>query len=276
MPPAHLYLMGYIYKITNRLNGCIYIGQTVKSVEERWRQHIGCARRGDAKYSKLDRAIRKYGVENFTVEQIEECPTEMLDAREIFWISEYQTFNTAHGYNLTSGGNRFEFSDETKLKMSRSRTGENNPFYGKKHSEETRRLISEMQTGEKSHCYGTHLSDVTKAKIKLGQCTPVVAYLDNGEEYRYYISIQSAQKSDRYTATHISKCLKGGCKTHGVDDAGNRLHWRIASPEESEMIKIYYSETLNEYMVPEDVLKYKRCEHNGNWNQNLQNMRQAV
>lgn len=90
-------MKGYIYKITNKVNGKSYIGQTRYTVEFRWRQH---QHKNDGCY--FHNAIQKYGAENFTVETLEECEVSQLDSREIYYIAKYNTFN--EGYNLTIGG----------------------------------------------------------------------------------------------------------------------------------------------------------------------------
>ena len=95
--------MPCIYKITNSVNGKVYIGQTVKSAKERFREHKYFATRPDFRHCKyLHNAIAKYGAENFTLEVVEECPKELLDEREIYWIDKYDSYN--NGYNLTIGG----------------------------------------------------------------------------------------------------------------------------------------------------------------------------
>lgn len=88
---------GIIYKIMNNLNDKIYIGQTIQSLEKRMTQH-----KIDNLY--VDKAIRKHGWENFTVEILAECESkEKLDAKEIFYIAEFNC-KAPNGYNLTDGG----------------------------------------------------------------------------------------------------------------------------------------------------------------------------
>lgn len=90
-------MKGYIYMITNKVNGMSYVGQTRYTVEFRWRQH---QHKNDGTY--FHNAIKKYGIENFTIEILEECEVSKLDSREIFYIAKYNTFEK--GYNLTIGG----------------------------------------------------------------------------------------------------------------------------------------------------------------------------
>ena len=91
-----------IYKITNKLNNKIYIGQTNKTIEQRFARHIN-----DAMSNRLDthlaRAIRLYGPEAFVVEQIDSANTqEELNQKEIQWIHFYDSIK--QGYNETDSG----------------------------------------------------------------------------------------------------------------------------------------------------------------------------
>ena len=88
---------GIIYKITNKVNGKSYIGQTRYTIEFRWKQH---QHKNDNTY--FHNAIHKYGIENFSIEILEKCNIEDLHSREIFYIAKYDTFK--NGYNLTIGG----------------------------------------------------------------------------------------------------------------------------------------------------------------------------
>lgn len=93
--------MPYIYKITNLINGKIYVGKTAFSIEKRWKEHYADSKKGLDR--PLYRAINKYGIDNFKIEQIEEVSTdEEACQREIYWISFYNSYYT--GYNATFGG----------------------------------------------------------------------------------------------------------------------------------------------------------------------------
>lgn len=94
--------MAYIYKITNLVNNKSYIGQTTNTIEYRWKEHLNCLNKPECVNRPLYRAIKKYGVQNFSIEEIEKCEENELNEKEIYWISFYNTYEA--GYNLTIGG----------------------------------------------------------------------------------------------------------------------------------------------------------------------------
>ena len=87
-----------IYLLTNKVNSMKYVGKTTKKLKVRLKGH---------RYNKttyIGHAIHAHGWENFTVEIIEECPTEAeLNEREMYWIKTLNT-KAPNGYNLTDGG----------------------------------------------------------------------------------------------------------------------------------------------------------------------------
>lgn len=93
--------MPCIYKIINNINGKLYIGKTTSSIETRWSQHKWSSiNRPDS--TILYKAINKYGIENFSIEKIEDCDSFSLEEREKYWIKYYNTYEK--GYNMTHGG----------------------------------------------------------------------------------------------------------------------------------------------------------------------------
>ena len=94
--------MSYIYKITNNVNGKLYIGKTKRSLSERFKQHVTASRREDIFNRPLYKAFRKHGIENFKIELVEEVVESVECERESFWIEYFSSFK--HGYNATLGG----------------------------------------------------------------------------------------------------------------------------------------------------------------------------
>lgn len=102
-----------IYKITNLINNKCYVGQTKRSLDERWYGH--CSKDG---CTALHNAILKYGKESFKIEIIDRANTESeLNEKERYWIEKLNTIAPL-GYNLRSGGDRFELSEVSKQRLS--------------------------------------------------------------------------------------------------------------------------------------------------------------
>ena len=98
--------MGHIYKIENNINHKVYIGQTVKPIEKRFRQHKNNYDKPYFSQLLLYQAFKKYGIENFSFEEIEEIEDSKLDEREKYWIKYYNSYSK--GYNSTLGGRLVE------------------------------------------------------------------------------------------------------------------------------------------------------------------------
>lgn len=126
----------WIYKITNIQNNKVYIGQTIRPIEQRFKRHLN-----DALNNILDthfaRAIRKYGKENFIIEQIDEAQTQdELNQKEQYWIKYYNSVN--EGYNETDaiskcGGNTYQSKTEEEMevikeKIRQTKIGSKNPM----------------------------------------------------------------------------------------------------------------------------------------------------
>ena len=124
--------MGYIYLITNKLDGKQYVGQTSRDIHTRFAEHC-TEKRG---HSRLHNAIQKYGWQNFSIEELEQVPNDKLDEREIYWIKKLDTYN--NGYNLTTGGTSININ---MAHVKSVRVKENNLIIFSK--EELARLLSE-------------------------------------------------------------------------------------------------------------------------------------
>lgn len=141
--------MAIIYKIQNKQNGKVYIGQTKVSLDWRLENNFcGHFKRAliENSHCKIHNALRKYGKEAFTYEVIEERNndsfsdrTELknwLNNREIYWVQYYKSYLSEFGYNMTKGGNMYlAASNDFKQKISISVKN-----YCKLHPEEVARI----------------------------------------------------------------------------------------------------------------------------------------
>ena len=116
--------MGIIYKYTNLVNGKVYIGQTIQELKERHSKHISVAfgkENGHGYDYLIHKALRKYGVDNFTLEVIDRVDNALLNDKEREYIAFYNSYEK--GYNMTPGGESkpedFPLSFEEKTVISK-------------------------------------------------------------------------------------------------------------------------------------------------------------
>lgn len=141
-------MYGIVYKITNLISKKEYVGITTKTLSERFDAHCG---RAISEKSAVQKAIRKYGRNNFSIEVIDSANTKNeLIKKEIFWIKKLNTYK-GFGYNLTIGGEGVsKMSDLVKAKISKTKTGKKVPkLQGKEVSNSTRVKISKTLGGNK-------------------------------------------------------------------------------------------------------------------------------
>ena len=108
-----------IYKITNIETNKIYIGKTSKDLRTRWKTHINASLnlKND---TRLYNSIRKYGKENFKIEQIDEANTlKELQEKEFYWINYFNSTSEKIGYNIQKGNECgcCVVNDDTKIKL---------------------------------------------------------------------------------------------------------------------------------------------------------------
>jgi group I intron endonuclease len=153
-----------IYKITNTVNGKIYVGKTVKTLPERKGLHKFLHLHKEHKDgdSPLYRAMRKYGWNNFKWEIIDQCLFDE-SARELekYYIKKFNCM-VPGGYNCTAGGDGIcghKMSDETKRKISQAKIG-------KKYGPQS---VGHIEKRRISHINGHHhrvVSEETKIKMR--------------------------------------------------------------------------------------------------------------
>lgn len=210
-----------IYKITNTKNNKIYIGQTIKTKEERFKRHIQDALSGRLN-THLANAIRQYGQDNFLIEQIDTAETqEELTRKEIYWIHYYDSINK--GYNETDsslkcGGNTYKNKTEEEMniikqKLSKSKIGKNNPNAKRvkcKNIKTNEELffdsMSEMQNyfNEKNHNF---ISRRCLGKIKcLYKKEWAIAYADS--EYLNFSKTKGNHRAQKIEVTDLNSNIK--------------------------------------------------------------------
>lgn len=237
-----------IYLITNLINGKKYVGQTIQSVKRRWDFHVcnagGCV--------ALKSAIKKYGKENFKIESIYEASSlEELSKKESEYIVSYNTL-APNGYNLTTGGERPVFSEETRKRMSeaglgrvpwnkgltkedpridrstkmarkamREKFGESGPNKGHKWSDEAREKASERMTGNVlSKDTKNKISESNMGKKKPNGFSKKMSQVKDSIKIKVlchqtgliYESISLASKETGINPGHIQRIIKGTLK----------------------------------------------------------------
>ena len=204
-------MMGIIYRWTNKVNGKKYVGQTVHP-RKRYLQHYN-GERADSQI--IDRAILKYGAENFdyTVLLTIHADTReelrgLLDEAEIAFIRELESYyKTGKGYNLTLGGlsrGNYTHTEETRLKLSKLKKG-------KLLSEAAKRSIAEGHKGLK-------ISELHKASLqKAHTCRMkgVIQKTKDGKLVAEYPSIKEASRQTGVNRGNISDCIRRPSRTAG-------------------------------------------------------------
>ena len=125
----------FVYKIKNIVNNKVYIGQSIRPIEQRFKRHINDAINNNLN-THFARAIRKYGQDKFEIEQIDVANSqEELNKKEQYWIRYYDAMR--NGYNETDalykcGGNTYKNKSSKEMKEIRgkiraSKLNDNNP-----------------------------------------------------------------------------------------------------------------------------------------------------
>lgn len=180
-----------VYSIKCILNNKIYIGIT-NNLNSRWNKHIYDARHNSQ--CVIHRAIRKYGLENFLLSTIKICETknELLE-QEQFFIRELKTHVSESGYNETWGGEA--------------------PMLGRKHTQQTLLKMSKTRKGRVSTNKGKKATELTKRKLSDSHSKAVVQIGLDGAIIAIHQSITKAGISVGCAGTNISKVCRGKKKT---------------------------------------------------------------
>lgn len=201
-----------IYKVTNLINGKMYVGQTTRDLSYRMSQHLRSSRH--SRPSILGKAIKKYGFQYFKFENIDTANTkDELNSKEIFWIKNLST-QIPYGYNILPGGEGIAMTEYVKNRISESCKGKKRkPF-----SEEHKRRISESGKGKKKgkrsqewcsahseKLKGRKHSKETIQKIIKGRSLSISC----NETKEVFESLKMAAQTHGISRGNLSKHLKG-------------------------------------------------------------------
>lgn len=200
-----------IYKIENLINGKVYIGQSV-DIQYRFNNHKSESfnPKSNAYDTAIHRAIRKYGVDNFSFEIIEECDQNKLREREIYWIDYYQSFG--NGYNLTSGG---EGVPTVNIKQAQKLWDDGLAIkeIAQHLSCQQHTVIRILESYEKYNNKESYRRGRKNAKQKM--CKPVLQYDKKGVFIKRYNSSIEAEEQTGISANNIRSAAVGIQKTAG-------------------------------------------------------------
>lgn len=233
---------GYIYIIKNTINSKVYIGQTTKTIEKRFRQHISATSRITSNPYHLYNAMIKHGVDNFYVEELKkvECDTSFelnkkLNGFEREYICKFDSLN--NGYNMTAGGDCTMLHDQ-KVVYQFDLFGNYIAKY------ESVGLAAQMTNLDQGHisacCLGIKNStggfrwsyQMDNDFDDNTRCTPVVQYDLHGNIIKKYTSIKEAVAKTNYSKSSILLCCQG--KSY----QNNGSIWRYANDNFNKYPKI--------------------------------------
>lgn len=192
-----------VYKIVNKLNGIIYIGQTQKNLDIRFKEH--CKKTNGCTY--LRNAIQKHEKNNFSISLLGIYPSRLdADDAEQYFIDFYNSL-APNGYNLTSGGNsRKEFSIIAKEKLSLARKGQHNS------------PRTEFKAGPRPHACGVNNTMYGRASC----ARKTVKIIETNEKFP---SITHLAKYLAVSRSYVSRLLSG--KSRGKTVKGYTVTYEL-------------------------------------------------
>lgn len=211
---------GYIYVIKNKINSKVYIGQTIKTIEERFRQHRNAINYISSYPYHLYFAMLKHGVENFYIEELKKIESdtqielnELLNTFERQYISQYDSLN--NGYNMTAGG-QSTFLYDQKIVYQFNLFGD---FVAEYKSVSFASQITNIDSGHISACCLGYKNTAGGFRWSYQRFnndfnnntyfTPVIQYDLHGTIIKKYTSIKEAVAETNYSKSSILLCCQG-------------------------------------------------------------------
>ena len=194
--------IGYIYKFHNKITDKVYIGQTLRTLNERIGEHLYEALNNkDNNY--FHNALNKYGIENFDICILHtvDAPDKqsLIDKLNILEVQEICNYNSfQEGYNANTGGNSYQVSEESRKKMSKASKG-------RIFTEEHKQNLSKSLTGKKK----SPRSEEHLRKLKESLKDRDLSYLRTSEIRKKASNSNRGQKRSDETKLKMSQAQKG-------------------------------------------------------------------
>lgn len=203
---------GYVYLVTNNVTGKCYVGQTVKTVAQRWGEHVKHAAKSKVPSGK---SIAKHGKDAFTVREIDTAVSrEDLDNKETRWIAFYDTV-VPKGYNLSVGGkgrSGMPLTPEHKARISAALKGrERSP-------EHCASLSTANKGGTRTPEHKARISAGLRGHTHTTEARAKISFANKGKLYTPEVKARiSATLTGRtLTPEHRDKII-AGMKTHSPE-----------------------------------------------------------
>ena len=266
--------LGIIYKVTNKINGKCYIGQTMQAFAQRKGEHLRTAfSEKNIRYNcHFYRAIRKYGKEAFEWKILAKgLPIECLNDAESEMVKQYDSFS--NGYNSHSGGGNGRLvSKETARKISIANKGNRVNLgrraseetkkklslagLGRKMSEEFKKKLSDRTKGEKNPMYGKHPSEETRARLSkrsAGKNNPNFGKHWSDEIKKHMSDVQKGRKySEERKAQRVGLFVGEKNPMHGKHHSDETLR-KISEAKKGKRLSIEHREKISR-----GLLKFNR------------------
>jgi group I intron endonuclease len=244
---------GFIYLLTNLVNGKKYVGQTrAKTVERRWKKHIYDCDHGSRfpLYHAMRKNVRETGELKFSAEIMWTGDASLLDAKEIYYIKKLHTLidNPIEpgGYNLTTGGGHYKASEVSKRKLRRSlkRAHRNDPSIGPRRSiglkkfyedpAECKRLSRQLKA-DWARPGAAEKRRLTPASQKRRTAKVKAHYDEPGARERQAAIVQASYDSDPTRRARLSESLK---QANAADPSiGKKRGLKLRGKKRSEAAK---------------------------------------
>lgn len=196
-----------IYKLYNKVNGKVYIGQTLTSLETRMINHIAECKRSRQTKCSIAKAIIEFGVDNFDIQHIYTAKTiQELDKKETEYILKHNSNNPDFGYNQNTGGRKgYKVNEDVKKKIS----NKVKEYALSAVQNGTHSSLGRRPTAEKTRKASEKLKSESNSKN-----ISILKYDLNGNFIARYYSMRSAARElGLNTAANIISCCKSRIKS---------------------------------------------------------------